>query len=88
MTRKLAGQNFEKKANEEIVGHLHTVHRVQTEWPWPISGVHSIMRVGGARPPPFTLFSFTYKVAVYASAERADTLSVFISTLYVLCGHL
>jgi hypothetical protein len=59
------------------------VHGVQTEWPWPISGVHSIMRVGGARPPPFTLFSFTYKVAVYASAERADTLSVF--HLYPMC---
>ncbi len=28
-------------------------------------------------PSPFTLFTITYKVAVYAPAERADTLSVF-----------
>ncbi len=32
---------------------------------------------GGARPPPFTLFTITYKVAVYARAEREDTLSLF-----------
>ncbi len=35
------------------------------------TGVHSIMvRVRGARPPPFTLFTITNKVAVYAPAER------------------
>jgi hypothetical protein len=28
---------------------------------------------GGARPPPFTLFTITYNVAVYVPAERADT---------------
>jgi hypothetical protein len=48
-------------------------HRVHTEWKWPISGVHSIMMeisalagegVRGARPPPFTLFTITYNVAV------------------------
>jgi hypothetical protein len=27
---------------------------------------------GGARPPPFTLVTLTYKVAVYAPAERVD----------------
>ncbi len=32
---------------------------------------------GGTRPPPFTLFTITYKVAVYAPAERADTLPQF-----------
>jgi hypothetical protein len=33
------------------------------------------MRVGGrARPPPFTISTITYKVAVYAPAEQADTL--------------
>jgi hypothetical protein len=32
--------------------------------------------VGGASPP-FTLFTITYKVAVYAPAERADTLTLF-----------
>jgi hypothetical protein len=35
------------------------------------------VRVGGARPPPFTIVTITYKVAVYASAEQADTLPLF-----------
>ncbi len=35
--------------------------------------------VGGARPrpPSFTLFTITYKVAVYAPTERADILPLF-----------
>ncbi len=32
---------------------------------------------GGARTPPFTAFTITYKVAVYASAEWAETLTLF-----------
>jgi hypothetical protein len=56
---------------------------------WPISSVHPIMIEkplageggggGGARhAPPFSLLrTITYKVAVYAPAERADTLSLF-----------
>jgi hypothetical protein len=39
--------------------------------------------MGYARPIPFTLFTITYKVAVYAPAERADALPVF--HLYPLC---
>ncbi len=41
---------------------------------------------GGARPPPFTLFTITYKVAVSDLVERADTSPPFLisSTLYVL----
>ncbi len=35
------------------------------------------MRVGGARPPPFITFTITSKVAVYAPAEWADTLTLF-----------
>ena len=35
------------------------------------------MRVGGARPPPFITFTLTSKVAVYAPAEWADTLTLF-----------
>jgi hypothetical protein len=31
---------------------------------------------GGAHPLPFTLVTITYKVAVYAPAEKADTLSL------------
>ncbi len=30
-----------------------------------------------ARPPPFTTFTITSKVAVYAPAEGADTLNLF-----------
>ncbi len=51
-----------------------------TEWQWPISAnIPSkkqpwLVRVGGALPPSFTLFTITYKVSVYAPAERADTL--------------
>ncbi len=48
-----------------------------TELQQSLSGVHSIMRVklalagegGGARPPPFTTFTITSKVAVYVPAE-------------------
>jgi len=40
------------------------------------------VRVGGERAPHFTIFTITYKVAVYAPAERAHTLNLqyFIST--------
>ncbi len=37
------------------------------------------MRVGGARPSPFTILSaITYKFVVFAPAERADTLPLFL----------
>jgi hypothetical protein len=32
---------------------------------------------GGARPPPSTLSTITYKVVMYAPAVRADTLPLF-----------
>jgi hypothetical protein len=71
-------------------------HRVHTEWQLPLSGVHSIMMEklaqdsvgGGARPPPFAIVTITYKVAVYAPAERADTIRLFLLYPYVLCGLL
>jgi hypothetical protein len=64
-------------------------HRVHTEWQWPLSGVHTITMEksaqsgvdgGGctARPSPVTLSTITYKVVVYAPAERADTLPLFL----------
>jgi hypothetical protein len=31
----------------------------------------------GWKPPPFITFTITSKVAVYAPAERADTLTLF-----------
>ncbi len=42
----------------------------------------------GARPPSFTLFTITYKVAEDAPTERADTVHYPNSSLplYVLCG--
>ena len=40
---------------------------------------------GGARPPLFITFTITSKVAVYASAEWADTLTLFhLMSRYVL----
>jgi hypothetical protein len=33
--------------------------------------------VGGARPPPLFTFTIASKVAVYAPAEWADTLTLF-----------
>jgi hypothetical protein len=56
-----------------------------TEYQLLISGVHSIMRVksaqagkgGGCTPTPFITFTITSKVAVYAPAEWADTLTLF-----------
>jgi hypothetical protein len=42
--------------------------------------------VGGARQPPFTKFTITKKVAVFAPAEWEDTLTLFHLYPYVLCG--
>ncbi len=53
--------------------------------------------VGGARPPPLIKFTLTSKVAVYAPAEWADTLTLFhlyqdmysvymtFTTVHILC---
>ena len=70
---------------------VHTTDRVST----PLSGVHPIMMEksalagegGGCKPTPFTIFTIKYKVAVYAPAERADTVPPSISSLpdNVLC---
>ncbi len=68
------------------------VRKEYTEWQWPLSCVHSIMLekssqavwVGGAHTqPPFIVITITYKVAVYASAERADTLLLFLLYPYI-----
>jgi hypothetical protein len=64
---------------------------MQYEWQWPLSGVHSIMMVksarsgegGDARPLPFTLSNLTSKVVVYAPAERAYTLPLFLLYPYM-----
>jgi len=55
------------------------------EWQWPLSGIHSMMEKsaqagegGGCTPIPFhysiSTSTITYKVVVYAPAERADIL--------------
>jgi hypothetical protein len=33
---------------------------------------------GGSTPPPFSISTIKYKVVVYAPAERADTLPLFL----------
>ncbi len=64
-------------------------HRVHTEWQRPLFCGHwknqpMLGRVGGERSSPFT--PITYKIAVKAPAERADTLHLFHLYPYVLCG--
>jgi hypothetical protein len=36
------------------------------------------VRVRGSSPSPFTICTITYKVVVYAPAERADILPLFL----------
>ena len=38
---------------------------------------------GDARPPPFTTSTITYKVLVYAPADREDTLALFLLYPYM-----
>ncbi len=40
----------------------------------------------GSRPLPFTIFTITYKVAVFTPAVKADTLPLFLLYPNVLCG--
>jgi hypothetical protein len=63
-------------------------YRVHTEWQLSLSGVHSVMMEKLAQtgegwactPTPFIISTITYKVVLYAPAERADTLPLFYST--------
>ncbi len=65
--------------------------REHTERQRPLSGIHSIMMEklaqsgerGGARPPPSTIYAIMYKVVVYAPAERAETLPLFLLYPYM-----
>jgi hypothetical protein len=61
---------------------------------WPLPFAYSIMieksalageggGEGRARPSPLTISTITYKVAVYAPAERADALPLFLLYPYV-----
>ncbi len=51
-----------------------------TERQWPLSMVHSTMRVKSAQAGEG---GGTYKVVVYAPAERADTLPLFLLYPYM-----
>jgi hypothetical protein len=42
-----------------------------------------MVRVGDARPPPFTILTIPYKVVVYAPDERVDTLPLFLLYPYM-----
>jgi hypothetical protein len=58
--------------------------------PHPITMVKSAQpgEGGGARPPPFTLSTITCKVVVYAPAERADALPLFLLYPCMYSGFL
>jgi hypothetical protein len=66
-----------------------STHRVATATFWRIfhhDGKISWWGWGVNAHPPLTIFTITYKVAVYAQAERADTLPLFHLYPYVLYG--
>jgi hypothetical protein len=78
----------DRSTRGSLAGPHHRVHR---EWQWPLSGLHSIVMVksaqlgagGGARTPPFTLTTITSTIVVYAPAERADTIPLFLLYPYM-----
>jgi hypothetical protein len=47
-----------------------------------------LVRVGGARPPPFTTITITNNVAVYAPAEWSDTLTLFHLYQYMYLNNM
>ncbi len=68
------------------------VHRVHTEWQWPLSGVYFIMMknqprlVRDAAPPPFTICTSTHHVqssGVRSSWEGKYTLPLFLLYPYI-----
>jgi hypothetical protein len=48
----------------------------------------SLVRLGGARPPPFTIYTSRTKFVVYAPAEGMYINPISTLPLYVLCGPL
>ncbi len=67
---RLCGRSIYSK----VLGET-TVHRVATAAFWRTFSDEG--KIGGARPPPLFTFTITNKVAVYAPAEWADTLTPF-----------
>ncbi len=78
-----------------IFGHPHVVycqnnrvHRVATATFWRTFHHDGKISPGwwgvwGARSPPFTTSSITYKVVAYAPDEMADTLPLFLHYTYM-----
>ncbi len=68
-------------------GYTHRVHRVMMAAFWRTFHHEGKISPGwcgrGARPTPFTTFTKTSKVLVYAPAEWADTLTLFHLYQYV-----
>jgi hypothetical protein len=72
---KRAGNTI--KAGEEGGGGGEDLLTTEyTEWQWPLSGVDSFMMEKIAQA--FTTSTIAYKVVVYAPAERADSLPLFL----------
>jgi hypothetical protein len=79
------GPNGGSVAISDICFMVMVLATEYTELKRLLSGVHSVMRVklalagegGGCTPTPFITFTITSKVAVYAPAKWADTLTLF-----------
>jgi hypothetical protein len=79
--------NPSTRKNKTEGGKVHVVLTTEYKELQPLlSGAHSVKRVklavageggGGARPLLFITFTITSKIAVYAPAEWADTLTLF-----------
>ncbi len=85
------GRWFWPGRQEIVLGAGNIGHRVHTEWQLSLSGVHSIMMEKLAQPGEgkgvqatlFIISTITYKVVVYAPAENADTLPLFLLYPYM-----
>ncbi len=92
---RITAYMIEAQEEDRIVRIGVRDHRVHTEWQWPFSNVHSIMMEksaqpgaggGDVRPSPFTIYITTYKVVVYAPAERADPYT--LPYIWTLCSRV
>jgi hypothetical protein len=85
--RRFPRQHFLYSTQEYSSGLMNrttecTLHRVETAAFWRTFSDEGKVGPGwwgwgGARPPPLITFTITSKVAVYAPAEWADTLTLF-----------
>ncbi len=65
-------------------GNCHFLAYIPPRW----KNQPSLLRLGGARPPPFTKSTIAYTVVVYAPAERADTLPDKTLLLFLLYPYI